>query len=106
MLCQSFYSRKNKVRMKFLVYALSVGALIGSYYSIAAGITYADIACALLLIISSYKFITHQWLTDRFFTLTAIYVPFMIAAALINGDLTNTIFINSVSYTHLRAHET
>ena len=53
--------------MKFLVYALSVGALIGSYYSIAAGITYADIACALLLIISSYKFITHQWLTDRFF---------------------------------------
>lgn len=80
--------------MKFLVYALSVGALIGSYYSIAAGITYADIACALLLIISSYKFITHQWLTDRFFTLTAIYVPFMIAAALINGDLTNTIFIN------------
>lgn len=61
--------------MKFLVYALSVGALIGSYYSIAAGITYADIACALLLIISSYKFITHQWLTDRFFYINRNICP-------------------------------
>ncbi|MCE9239299.1 hypothetical protein [Bacteroides thetaiotaomicron] len=80
--------------MKYLVYALSVGAMIGTFYNIAAGITYADIACVILLMLSLYKFATHQWTTDRFFTLTALYVPFMIIAAVLNGDMTNTIFIN------------
>ena len=80
--------------MKYLVYILSVGSLIGSYYKIAPGISYEDIACVLLFIISLFNFIEHKWKVDRFCKLTALYIPFMILPALINGDLTNTVFIN------------
>lgn len=80
--------------MKNLVYLLIVGSLIGTYYSVAPGITYADFMCLLLLLISIIKYIQKQWVIDRFCKLSALYIPFMLFSAIINAEISNTVFIN------------
>lgn len=80
--------------MKYLIYTLSIGSLVGTNYGIITGVTWADITCFVLFVISFFKYVSNRWKIDRFCKLSALYIPFMLGVAVINGTLMNTIFIN------------
>ena len=80
--------------MRYLVYILIVCSLIGTNFFVSTGITWGDIFCAILLLISILNLIQRRWIIDRFCKLSALYLPCMLIAAIINGEVTNTIFIN------------
>lgn len=80
--------------MRLLVYTLSIGSLVGTYYQIADGITYSDIFCALLFLITIWNVGLRKWHTDKIFRLMAGYIPIMLVSAIINNTLLNTVFIN------------
>lgn len=80
--------------MKYVIYILVICSMIGSYFNVNTGITYEDVACVILLVLSIFKCANNKWTIDRFCKLSALYIPFMIFSALLNGELTNTVFIN------------
>ena len=80
--------------MRYIVYILIVGALIGSYFNILPGLTWSDVTSIPLLVISVLKYIQKKWKVDAFCRLSALYLPFMLISATVNADITNTIFIN------------
>jgi len=80
--------------MRYIIYLLVVGSLVGYNYKIVTGFTWADVMCLSLLLISIVNHIQRRWKMDRLCRLSALYLPCMLAAAIINSELTNTIFIN------------
>lgn len=80
--------------MKYIIYIITICSLIGTQFPIRSGVTYADVCCAILLIISAIKFIKRSWKIDQFCKLTIAYIPIMFLVAIVNSDITNTIFIN------------
>lgn len=84
----------TKYMIKYIVYILITGALIGSNYSIFTGFTWADVLCCLLLVLSCINHVLRRWKIDSICKLLSLYLPCMLASAIINGQLANTIFIN------------
>ena len=80
--------------MKYLIYILSIGALVGCDYHIATGITWSDIFCLILLLISIIKYLRNEWVLDTFAKYSSIYIPIMFVVALANAEISNTVFIN------------
>lgn len=80
--------------MKYVIFLLTICSLIGNFYNIAAGITWSDIAWVLILLISIYKYYVYEWDFDFFSKYSSVFIIIMLIAAFINGEFTNTVFIN------------
>jgi len=77
-------------------YILLLSSLIGTSFSIAAGITFGDVFCLLLMLQAVPKLLKKKWRMDFFFKVSFTYVIMMLLSATLNGTLTNTIFINFI----------
>lgn len=80
--------------MKYIIYLLSIGALVGFDYSITQGVSWADIAWGTLFVISLFNLLRRTWKFDYFAKCSALFIPFMLISALLNGEIGNTIFVN------------
>ncbi len=79
---------------KYIIYSLISASLIGVYYSIDKGISYADIFCPILSLFALYGFFSNRWKTNLFCRINIGYAVIMAIASVVNITFTNTVFIN------------
>ena len=80
--------------MKHFHLILVCASLFGFHFSIAKGVTVADIICIFLFFVSIYNLTINKWRIDTFCKYNIIYLLSMILSCLFNQTYDNTVFLN------------